>query len=127
MRARSRCDGTDDSIDAPGKGIPEHILRLPNEVLDSPAGQILGPMLTSMEDMLRSTGDDFFGQHRQGTSSGGSQPASGSAGRGAPNSAPGGSGQSFPLPVDFESIVADFAKSAAEQLEELAKGSRAPS
>ena len=41
-----------------GKGIPEHIVRLPEEVLSSPFGMLLQPILDQMEASLSSIGTD---------------------------------------------------------------------
>lgn len=41
-----------------GKGIPDHIVRLPEEVLSSPFGMLLQPILDQMEATLSSVGTD---------------------------------------------------------------------
>ena len=39
-----------------GKGIPDKIVRLPEDVLDSPMGFLLGPILDQLEQQLSSVG-----------------------------------------------------------------------
>jgi hypothetical protein len=39
-----------------GKGIPDHIVSLPQEVLNSPFGQLLSPILTQLEQQLGNMG-----------------------------------------------------------------------
>jgi hypothetical protein len=39
-----------------GSGIPEHILRLPEEVMSSPMGPVLGPLIENLETTLRNGG-----------------------------------------------------------------------
>ena len=57
-----------------GKNIPEHIVKLPNEVMDTPFGASIRPMLTMMEQRMRNTrGDTVFAEDADAISRGVSQ------------------------------------------------------
>ena len=57
-----------------GKKIPEHILRLPNEILETPFGQSIKPFLKVMESTMRNTrGTTVFAEDSDAISEGRSE------------------------------------------------------
>ena len=57
-----------------GKKIPEHILRLPNEILETPFGQSIKPFLKVMENTMRNTrGTTVFAEDSDAISEGRSE------------------------------------------------------
>ena len=64
-----------------GKKIPEHIVHLPNEVLNTPFGRAITPMLKVMENRMRNTrGQTVFAEDADAISEGRSEVLGGHAG-----------------------------------------------
>lgn len=64
-----------------GKKIPEHIVHLPNEVLNTPFGRAITPMLKVMENRMRNTrGQTVFADDADAISEGRSEVLGGHAG-----------------------------------------------
>ena len=91
-----------------GKGIPAHIINLPNEVLSTPLGQMLAPMITQMQDSM------YGNAHTQGDAV---DPFTALAGSAAAASAP--AAAAAPAPAPAPATVA--AVPASHELETAAR------